>query len=75
MNIYEHIDYTLLKPTATPKDIINLCDNAVAKGCAGPGTYVLAFLLYSGKAPGAYVLNFSQTFYELLPNFSKTLTH
>ena len=54
MNIYKHIDYTLLK---------------------GPGTYVLAFLLYSGKAPGAYVLNFSQTFYELLPNFSKTLTH
>ena len=44
MNIYEHIDYTLLKPTATPKDIINLCDNAVAKGCASvciPSSYVL----------------------------------
>lgn len=44
MNIYEHIDYTLLKPTATLKDIFNLCDNAVAKGCASvciPSSYVL----------------------------------
>ena len=44
MNIYEHIDYTLLKPTATLKDIFNLCDNAVAKGCASvciPSNYVL----------------------------------
>ena len=45
MNIYEHIDYTLLKPTATLKDIFTLCDNAVAKGCASvciPSNYVLA---------------------------------
>lgn len=44
MNIYEHIDYTLLKPTATLKDIFNLCDNAVVKGCASvciPSGYVL----------------------------------
>lgn len=34
MNIYEHIDYTLLKPTATLKDVFNLCDDAVTKGCA-----------------------------------------
>ena len=34
MNIYEHIDYTLLKPTATYNDILNLCEKAVEKGCA-----------------------------------------
>ena len=34
MNIYEHIDYTLLKPTATYKDIDNLCEEAIEKGCA-----------------------------------------
>ena len=44
MNIYEHIDYTLLKPTATLKDIFNLCDEAIVKGCASvciPSNYVL----------------------------------
>ena len=43
MNIYEHIDYTLLKATATLKDIFNLCDEAVEKGCASvciPSHYV-----------------------------------
>lgn len=34
MNIYEHIDYTLLKPTATHEDIWNLCEKAIDKGCA-----------------------------------------
>ena len=34
MNIYEHIDYTLLKPTATLEDIWNLCEKAKEKGCA-----------------------------------------
>lgn len=34
MNIYEHIDYTLLKANATKKDIFALCDEAIAKGCA-----------------------------------------
>jgi deoxyribose-phosphate aldolase len=34
MNIYEHIDYTLLKPTATHQDIWNLCEKAKEKGCA-----------------------------------------
>lgn len=34
MNIYEHIDYTLLKPTATYNDIWNLCEEAKEKGCA-----------------------------------------
>ncbi len=34
MNIYEHIDYTLLKPTATYNDIWNLCEEANEKGCA-----------------------------------------
>lgn len=34
MNIYEHIDYTLLKPTATHNDIYNLCEEAEEKGCA-----------------------------------------
>lgn len=34
MNIYEHIDYTLLKPTATHDDIWNLCEKAKEKGCA-----------------------------------------
>ena len=34
MNIYEHIDYTLLKPTATEKDIFNLCNEAVKNKCA-----------------------------------------
>ena len=34
MNIYEHIDYTLLKPTATLNDIWNLCEEAKEKGCA-----------------------------------------
>lgn len=32
--IYEHIDYTLLKPTATYDDIWNLCKKAEEKGCA-----------------------------------------
>ncbi len=34
MNIYKHIDYTLLKPTATNNDIWNLCEKAVEKNCA-----------------------------------------
>ena len=34
MNIYEHIDYTLLKPTATNNDIWNLCEKAIEKNCA-----------------------------------------
>ena len=34
MNIYEHIDYTLLKANATKKDIFALCDEAITKGCA-----------------------------------------
>lgn len=34
MNIYEHIDYTLLKPTATKKDIFELCRKALIKNCA-----------------------------------------
>lgn len=34
MNIYEHIDYTLLKATATNNDIWNLCEKAKEKGCA-----------------------------------------
>ena len=43
MNIYEHIDYTLLKATATNNDIWNLCEEAVEKGCASvciPSHYV-----------------------------------
>lgn len=32
--IYEHIDYTLLKPTATDKDIYNLCNEAIKNNCA-----------------------------------------
>jgi len=34
MNIYEHIDYTLLKADTTYKDIYNLCKTAEEKGCA-----------------------------------------
>lgn len=34
MNIYEHIDYTLLKADTTYKDIFNLCEKALMKGCA-----------------------------------------
>lgn len=34
MNIYEYIDYTLLKATATTKEIFDLCDEAFNKGCA-----------------------------------------
>lgn len=43
MNIYEHIDYTLLKATATYNDIYNLCKKAEEKGCASvciPSCYV-----------------------------------
>ena len=36
MNIYEHIDYTLLKATATLNDIWNLCEEAEEKGTLGP---------------------------------------
>ena len=32
--IYKHIDYTLLKPTATYDDIWNLCKRAEEKNCA-----------------------------------------
>ena len=34
MNIYEHIDYTLLKANATEKDIFELCRKAIIKNCA-----------------------------------------
>ncbi len=34
MNIYEHIDYTLLKADATKKDIFELCRKAIIKNCA-----------------------------------------
>ena len=34
MNIYEHIDYTLLKANATKKDIFELCRKATIKNCA-----------------------------------------
>lgn len=34
MNIYSHIDYTLLKATTTHDDIWNLCEEAKEKGCA-----------------------------------------
>ena len=34
MNIYEHIDYTLLKATATLNDFYNLCEEAKAHNCA-----------------------------------------
>lgn len=34
MSIYEHIDYTMLKPTTTHNDIYNLCDKAEKMGCA-----------------------------------------
>ena len=34
MNIYSHIDYTLLKATTTHEDIWNLCKEAEEKGCA-----------------------------------------
>ena len=43
MNIYEHIDYTLLKATATYNDIWNLCQEAEEKRCASvciPSCYV-----------------------------------
>lgn len=43
MNIYEYIDYTLLKATATYNDIWNLCEEAKEKGCASvciPSCYV-----------------------------------
>ena len=43
MNIYEHIDYTLLKATATNNDIWNLCEKAIEKDCASvciPPCYV-----------------------------------
>ena len=41
--IYNYIDYTLLKPTATERDISKLCDTAIIKGCASvciPSSYV-----------------------------------
>lgn len=34
MNIYEHIDYTLLKATASHNDIWNLCEEAFENECA-----------------------------------------
>ena len=34
MNIYEHIDYTLLKADTNYNDIWNLCEEAEEKGCA-----------------------------------------
>lgn len=43
MNIYEHIDYTLLKATATHDDIYNLCEEARENDCASvciPSCYV-----------------------------------
>lgn len=41
--IYEHIDYTCLKATATKKDIFNLCFEAIKNNCASvciPSSYV-----------------------------------
>ena len=41
--IYEHIDYTLLKPEARPSEIIELCETAQEMGCASvciPSAYV-----------------------------------
>ena len=43
MNIYEYIDYTLLKATASHDDIYNLCEEAREKECASvciPSCYV-----------------------------------
>ncbi len=43
MNIYEHIDYTLLKATANHDDIYNLCEEARENDCASvciPSCYV-----------------------------------
>lgn len=43
MNIYEHIDYTLLKATANHDDIYNLCEEARENNCASvciPSCYV-----------------------------------
>ena len=43
MNIYEYIDYTLLKATALHDDIYNLCEEAREKECASvciPSCYV-----------------------------------
>ena len=43
MNIYEYIDFTLLKATASHDDIYNLCEEAREKGCASvciPSCYV-----------------------------------
>jgi len=34
INVYKHIDYTLLKPDATYKEIFNLCREALVKSCA-----------------------------------------
>lgn len=45
MNIYEYIDYTLLKATATKKEIFDLCNEAIIKGCASvciPSNFVYA---------------------------------
>lgn len=33
-NIYEHIDYTLLKASATKDDIFDLCEKAIEHNCA-----------------------------------------
>lgn len=43
MNIYKHIDYTLLKADTNYNDIWNLCEKAEEKGCASvciPSCYV-----------------------------------
>ena len=50
MNIYEHIDYTLLKATTTLEDVFNLCDKAIENGCA------------SVCIPSDFVFNVVETF-------------
>ena len=42
-DIYKHIDYTLLKPTATADEIYDLCAKAIDNNCASvciPSSYV-----------------------------------
>lgn len=54
--IYEHIDYTLLKATATKKDIYNLCTEAIKNNCASvcvPSSYVK----FVNEIFGEYALN------------------
>lgn len=61
MNIYEHIDYTLLKATATHDDIYNLCEEAIEKSCASvciPSCYVPFAHDYCPSIPICTVVGF-----------------